>query len=51
MHGLNHVTEAVSQLRHDAGDRQVEGAEIALSTAQPGYISGATAALVLRRDA
>jgi len=51
VHGLNHVTEAVSQLRHDAGDRQVEGAEIALSTAQPGYISGATAALVLRRDA
>ena len=51
VHGLNHVTEAVSQLRHDAGERQVEGAEIALSTAQPGYIAGATAALVLQRDA
>jgi len=50
VHGLNHVTEAVSQLRHDAGDRQVQGAELALSTAQPGYVSGSTSALVLRRD-
>jgi acetyl-CoA acetyltransferase len=51
VHGLNHVTEAVSQLRHDAGRRQVPGAEVALSTAQPGYVSGSTSALVLRRDA
>lgn len=50
VHGLNHVTEAVSQLRHHAGDRQVHGAEVALSTAQPGYVSGSTSALVLRRD-
>ena len=51
VHGLNHVYEAVSQLRGDAGDRQVEGAEIALSTAQPGYVSGNCSALILRRDA
>ncbi len=50
VHGLNHVYEAVSQLRHAAGPRQVKGAEIALSTAQAGYISGNTSALVLRRD-
>lgn len=49
VHGLNHVAEAVSQLRHGAGARQVEGAELALSTAQPGYVAGSTAALVLRR--
>jgi len=49
VHGLNHVCEAVSQLRGDAGARQVEGAEVALSTSQPGYVSGTTSALVLRR--
>jgi acetyl-CoA acetyltransferase len=49
VHGLNHVAEAVSQLRGDAGPRQVEGAELALSTSQPGYVSGNTSALVLRR--
>lgn len=49
VHGLNHVSEAVSQLRHTAGLRQVPGAELALSTAQPGYVAGSTAALVLRR--
>jgi acetyl-CoA acetyltransferase len=50
VHGLNHVTEAVSQLRGDAGARQVEGAEVVLSTAQPGYVAGCSSALVLRRD-
>jgi acetyl-CoA acetyltransferase len=49
VHGLNHVAEAVAKLRGDAGERQVEGAEIALSTAQPGYVAGNTSALVLRR--
>jgi acetyl-CoA acetyltransferase len=51
VHGLNHVTEAVSQLRHDAGPRQVPGAELALSTAQPGYVSGISSALILERGA
>lgn len=51
VHGLNHVAEAVSQLRHAAGPRQVPDAEVALSTAQPGYVAGSTAALVLRRGA
>ncbi|MEV4113947.1 acetyl-CoA acetyltransferase [Nonomuraea sp. NPDC049695] len=49
VHGMNHIAEAVSQLRGDAGDRQVVGAEVALSTAQPGYILPATSALILRR--
>ncbi len=49
VHGLNHVCEAVSQLRGEAGSRQVEGAEVALSTSQPGYISGNTSALILRK--
>ena len=49
VHGLNHVAEAVAQLRGSAGPRQVEGAEIALSTSQPGYVSGMTAALILAR--
>jgi acetyl-CoA acetyltransferase len=49
VHGVNHIAEAVSQLRGDAGDRQVPGAEVALSTAQPGYILPATSALILRK--
>ncbi|MFF5206354.1 acetyl-CoA acetyltransferase [Streptosporangium sp. NPDC000396] len=49
VHGINHIAEAVSQLRGDAGDRQVDGAEVALSTAQPGYVLPATSALVLRK--
>jgi acetyl-CoA acetyltransferase len=50
VHGLNHVAEAVSQLRHTCGERQVKGAEVALSTSQPGYVSGSTSAVVLRRS-
>ncbi|MEW9547813.1 acetyl-CoA acetyltransferase [Nonomuraea sp. NPDC050783] len=49
VHGVNHIAEAVSQLRGEAGDRQVPGVEVALSTAQPGYILPATSALILRR--
>ena len=49
VHGLNHVCEAVSQLRGHAGSRQAHDAEVALSTAQPGYISGSSSALLLGR--
>ncbi|MEV5571553.1 acetyl-CoA acetyltransferase [Spirillospora sp. NPDC052269] len=50
VHGINHIAEAVSQLRGDAGDRQVQGARVALSTAQPGYVLAGTSALILRSD-
>ncbi|WP_460352185.1 thiolase C-terminal domain-containing protein [Actinoallomurus acanthiterrae] len=50
VHGINHVAEAVAQLRGMAGDRQVSGAEVALSTAQPGYVLAGTSALILRAD-
>lgn len=33
VHGLNHVVEAVQQLRGEAGPRQIDGAEVALTTA------------------
>ena len=49
VHGLNHVAEATQQLQGEAGDRQVAGAEVALSTAQPGINSGLTGAVILRR--
>jgi acetyl-CoA acetyltransferase len=41
IHGLNHHYEAVLQLRGDAGERQVEGAESALVTAGAGPFGGA----------
>ena len=46
IHGLNHVFEAVEQLRGEAGERQVADAEIALTTAGAMTCGGA---LVLRR--
>lgn len=49
VHGLNHVAEAVAQLRGTCGERQVEGAEVALSTGQPGLTAGTTSAVVLRK--
>lgn len=49
VHGLNHVAEAVGQLRGTCGTRQVPGAEVALSSGQPGYVAGTTSALILRR--
>ena len=33
IHGFNHVIEAVEQLRGTAGARQIDGAQIALTTA------------------
>lgn len=50
VHGINHIAEAVVQLRGTAGIRQVPGAETALTTGQPGYVGGTSSALVLRRD-
>jgi acetyl-CoA acetyltransferase len=49
VHGLNHVAEAVDQLRWACNGRQVAGAEVALSTGQPGYVAGSTSAVILRR--
>jgi acetyl-CoA acetyltransferase len=49
VHGLNHLCEAVEQLRGVAGTRQVPDCEVALSTSQPGYISGMSSAAILRR--
>ena len=50
VHGLNHVAEAVAQLRGTCAERQVDGAEVALSTGQPGYVAGTTSALILTSD-
>ena len=51
VHGLNHCAEAVHQLRGECGERQVEGAEVALTTGQGGYVMGNSSAVVLRRGA
>lgn len=51
VHGINHIAEAVQQLRGASGPRQVPGAEVALSTGQPGFVAGTMSALVLKRDA
>ncbi len=50
IHGMNHVAEAVDQLRGHAGDRQVTGAETALVTSEAGYVGGNNSAMILRRD-
>ena len=47
IHGINHVYEAVEQIRGDAGHRQVENHDVALVTGQLGYVSGYSSAAVL----
>ena len=47
LHGMNHVYEAVEQIRGDAGERQVKKHDVALVTGQLGYVSGYSSAAVL----
>jgi acetyl-CoA acetyltransferase len=47
LHGMNHVYEAVQQIRGDAGDRQLRRHDVALVTGQLGYVSGYSSAAVL----
>jgi acetyl-CoA acetyltransferase len=42
IHGLNHYYEAALQLRGQAGERQVDGARLALVTAGAGPYGGAS---------
>jgi hypothetical protein len=44
---MNHVYEAVEQIRGDAGDRQLAQHDVALVTGQLGYVSGYSSAVVL----
>lgn len=47
LHGMNHVYEAVQQIRGEAAHRQVERHDVALVTGQLGYVSGYSSAAVL----
>jgi acetyl-CoA acetyltransferase len=47
IHGMNHVYEAVQQMRGDAAHRQIERRDVALVTGQLGYVSGYSSAAVL----
>jgi hypothetical protein len=44
---MNHVFEAVEQIRGSAGSRQIDRHDTALVTGQLGYVSGYSSALVL----
>jgi acetyl-CoA acetyltransferase len=48
--GMSHVTEAVRQLRHTAGERQRPDAEVALVTGNGATMSEATALILTRGD-
>jgi acetyl-CoA acetyltransferase len=50
LHGMNHVYEAVEQVRGEAGHRQVDRHDVALVTGQLGYVSGYSSAAVLVGD-
>jgi acetyl-CoA acetyltransferase len=47
IHSVNHLYEAVEQIRGDAGDRQVARHDTALVTSQLGYLSGYSSALIV----
>jgi acetyl-CoA acetyltransferase len=47
LHGMNHVYEAVQQIRGEAQHRQVAKHDVALVTGQLGYVSGYSSAVVL----
>ncbi len=47
IHSVNHLYEAVEQIRGDAGVRQVARHDTALVTGQLGYLSGYSSALVV----
>jgi acetyl-CoA acetyltransferase len=47
LHGMNHVYEAVQQIRGDAAHRQVANHDVALVTGQLGYISAYSSAVIL----
>jgi acetyl-CoA acetyltransferase len=47
IHGMNHVYEAVLQIRGEAAHRQVDRHDVALVTGQLGYVSGYSSAAVL----
>jgi acetyl-CoA acetyltransferase len=47
IHGMNHVYEAVEQIRGAAAHRQVARHDTALVTGQLGYVSGYSSAAIL----